>query len=176
MFTKQHTFTVELDGGVVVHAEISPCCWMYPGYGLQYSLSLKEKGCNAEKVFVNDKAIDPMSKDIMLMNVATEHAVKWLKENGVKPLQDALDSWLKAEAEYRIEDAKRKVAAEKRLAKLIAKRKAEGYTHRFLAWIHPARGDDYQVEAFTKGAPKGEQIDAWLKNSEVKTDFVVTAL
>ena len=161
--------------GVIVHASISPCSWMYPGYGFQFSLSLKENGCNAECVFVNNKEL--VWSDIKFpVNTLTELSAAWLKEHGVAPLQEKLDAWLKIEAEYRVEDAKRKVREEKRMAKLIVKRKAEGYTHRFFAWIHPARGDDYQVEAFTKGAPTAVDIAAMLKKSTVKNDYVITAL
>ncbi len=40
------------------------------------------------------------------------------------------------------------------------------YTHKVVAWIHPAAGgDDYQVDIYFGGKPTDEQIKASLKKS-----------
>ena len=55
--------------------------------------------------------------------------------------------------------------------------KAEGYTHKFVAWIHPkAGGDDYQIVAHIIGKPTKRQIGGFLRKSVIKNDYVVTEL
>jgi hypothetical protein len=59
-----------------------------------------------------------------------------------------------------------------------AKMKKQGYTHRFDAWVHPARGDDYSIVGFTKFEPTAGEMAQILKRkgSQVLTDYQVSEL
>lgn len=57
-----------------------------------------------------------------------------------------------------------------------ASMKAQGFTHRVDAWIHPSSGSDYQKQQFFKNEPTKAQLFIMLASSEVKTDYKVTAL
>ena len=161
--------------GTKVFCEISPCSWMYANYGLQVQLSLKENANNTESKFINDKNI--ICFDVPLpLKEANNLATGWLGANGIKPLQNSIDAWNKAKEEFdkeRIIDEAKEV---KRAAKMSAKRKAEGFTHLFTGWIHPACGDDYRVEAFIKGVPTNTDIANLLKKSTVKDDYKITTI
>lgn len=51
MLDRQHTQTITV-GDVSVAASISPCCWMYPGHGLQIRVALPNGG----SAYVHDAA------------------------------------------------------------------------------------------------------------------------
>ena len=70
------------------------------------------------------------------------------------------------------EQEKRKLADKRR----AAKRKAQGYTHRIVAWVHPTYGDDYQIEAFTVGEPTADTMRQLLKRSTIKDDYRIETL
>jgi len=158
--------------GQLVYASVSPCSWMYQGYGLQIQLSLKENGENAESVFPKDKEFEcrDVSLDI-LMPRAQSLAISYLQTNGLEPLQKALDHWAEAQKKWD-EILKKEEAA---LLRDHAKHKAKGFTHYTTGWVHSS-GDDYQVGAYSKGAPTEAQIKKLLKRSVVKTDYAVTEL
>lgn len=178
MNTKISTqFTVE-HNGKTVHVEISPCSWMHKGYGLQIGLSLKDKACNAETIFSLDRSIDAcdMSVDAMLVH-AEQSAKKWLSENGVGPLAKKIDDWATESAKWQKEIDRENAKRAARAATMNAKRKAEGYTHKITAVIHPKNGgDDYMIEAYVKGAPTETDIAGLLKKSAVKNDYRVDVL
>ena len=73
------------------------------------------------------------------------------------------------------ENAKEKA----KVAKMDAKRKLQGYTHKVVAWVHPEEGgDDYQMVMYTAGKPSDDTITKELKKrkSAVLNDFQVTVL
>lgn len=170
-------FALERDGKAV-HCALSPCAWMHRGYGVQVQLSFEPRSCNAASVFAHDKAVDihDMERPGMIAAART-CAQQWLDANGVAPIVAACERWERAQAEFEREDAKRQVKEARRKALADARHKANGYTHKFLACIHPkAGGDDYFVEAYCVGVPNDASIAKLLARSAVKTDYKVTAL
>lgn len=158
--------------GTPVHAEVSLCS--YGGaYGLQVSLCFSPGACNAESIFVRDAAItDPATFEAE----APKMVAAYLAKNGVAELHKRIADYAAALVELRAESKVAEAKEAKRAARAAAKRKSEGYTHQFSAWIHPARGDDYRIEAFVKGEPTAADIASLLKKSTVKTDYTVAAL
>lgn len=59
-----------------------------------------------------------------------------------------------------------------------AEKKREGFTHKTLMWVHPLRGDDFQLEMYCKGAPTAAEIQSILKSrkSQVLTDHHTVVL
>lgn len=171
-----NTFQTTHDN-VTVHVSISPCSWMYPNYGLQIQLSLAPNACNAASRFANDKTLNAYNtKGQALVEMAQACAARWLAEHGTQPLRQAEADWAEALAGFEIENARSEEKRKKKEAASIAKRKAEGYTHRFIAVIHPKSGDDYMIEAFVQGAPTDVQITKLLAKSVVKNDYRVDVL
>ena len=163
-------FLIE-NNGTKVFCEISPCSWMHAGYGLQVKISLKENANNAESEFILDKNIICVGVPLPLKE-ANSMVTGWLEVNGIKPLQNSIDAWNKASEEFE----KERIIDAAKEAKRAAKRKVEGFTHRFSAWIHPTSGDDYSVEAFIKGVPTNTDIANLLKKSTVKDDYKITTI
>lgn len=159
--------------GTRVYVEISPCSWIYQGYGLQVKLALYLNAPNAASVFTIDRSFEACgatSGD--LRSAARALATDWLRVNGCGPLREAKARWEKVQADFKREAEER----EAKLKKEIAKAKAEGFTHRLSAWVHPTHGDDEYVELWFKGAPGSADIARVLRNSVVKTDYSVTEL
>ncbi len=174
---QQNRQTIEHNGEEVFFA-VSPCSWMYPKYGLQVQISLKENAVNAESEFIIDKGIEAASKSKEEREAAAKVMVeKWLGENGTKILHENVAKWKVAAAEFarEIAEENERVAAQQQ--KDDKKYKAKGYTHRLDAWIHPENGgDDYMTVTYFVGAPTEAQIAKVLRSSEVKNDYTVTEL
>lgn len=163
--------------GEKVYWEVSPASWMHHGYGLQIKLSLKPHSSNAASEFANDKSV----KDLVDMprakidKLGREFAQKWVTANGTKPLHDAQTRWDKIDAEYREQSKKDEAKHKVKQAKLDAKYKSQGFTHRLDGWLH-LNGDDRQIQAYFKGAPGKADIANVMKRSAVKTDYKLTTL
>lgn len=171
------TFKVQY-GGETVHCSISPCSWMYPDYGLQVQVSLDEKGVNAASEFIRDAAFKVTRENIAeALERAKVIATAWLaSHDGVVVLRRKAAEWKRIDAEFAAELAKEDKAERRRIASRKSRAKSKGFTHRFVGWVHPSQGDDYQVEAFTVGEPTASQVAKLLRGSAVKTDYVVEAL
>lgn len=171
------SFSIQHSDGQTVYVEVSPCCTMYPNYGLQYGLSLTPNAVNAETEFVHDKAVAAFDVPTAeLVETTREHATRWLAANGVATLRTMSEAWAKAKADYEAASLKEQVRNEKRTARTRATYKAKGFTHVVNAWVHPKRGDDYPIEAYVKGVPDDSDIAGLLRLSTVKTDYRVEAL
>lgn len=74
--------------------------------------------------------------------------------------------------------AKEQEKESKMEAALDAKMKAKGYTHKVVAWVHPPRGDDYQLIMHTMGKPSDADIKKELKKarSRIDTDYIISEL
>jgi len=161
--------------GQIIFADISPCSWMYHGYGLQFKLSLKEQGFNAESVFIKDRLeCCDIPLDVILPH-AKKLAIEYIQKNGTTKLQEAIDNYQisldKFQKEFEADNAKEEARTKER----HAKNKAEGFGFYFSAWIHPIHGDDYGIEAYLK-EPNERIIANLLKKSTIKTDYTITAL
>lgn len=66
---------------------------------------------------------------------------------------------------------------QEKLVKDDAKHKAKGFTHRVMAWVHPASGDDYQMIIWMVN-PSDADIVAQLKKkkSTVTNDYKLIVL
>lgn len=169
-------FTVEHQGSTI-YGQVSPCSFMYPRYGLQVRLSMVKNPCNAESEFIRDQSITVQGVDgAVVTAAAVKLTVEFLQINGKAPLLAALGRWVAAKAGFDAAEEVRRQRSVAALERRIAKRKAGGYTHRIVAWIHPLRGDDHMVEGFTRGEPTSADLAWILMKSTVKTDFTVTAL
>ncbi|ABO59819.1 hypothetical protein Bcep1808_6932 (plasmid) [Burkholderia vietnamiensis G4] len=156
-------------GGVELAATVDPCSWMYPGYGLQISVMMDGGG----KAHLNQKSL--------AFEQATESDVKTLLE-GVrivpckqcsKPAFDPTSVSTNREGEcescfmakLNAEFAASQEKERKKLAKLDAKYKRQGFTHRVDAWIHPSGGGDDRQVSYYMTDPTDEQIKKELKKS-----------
>jgi hypothetical protein len=75
--------------------------------------------------------------------------------------------------------AKHQVSEAANQKKLDAKYKAQGFTHRLVAWVHPLTGgDDYSVQRYWKTRPADHQVQKILKkaHSAVLNDYCVVEL
>lgn len=171
-FSEKNHFTTVFNG-TTVYASISPCCFMHKGYGLQVKVSLLEKGCNAESVFLNDKA----NVDDLTVDAALKLTTAYLEAKGLYPLQKAIFDWKNAQIEFDRDEEKRSAAeAISRKAREDSFRQ-QGYTHKTVAVIHPKQGgDDYFAEMFSIGAPSAADLRRLLRPSAVKTDYKVSPL
>lgn len=160
-----------------VHVQISPCSWMYPGYGLQIQIASKPNACNAESVFDRDQMVNVSTVEAKdLVTIARRQARKWLAENDVTELDAKIAKWAEASVQFDAAIKKEQEKDAKARIKRLTKRQTQGYTHVVDAWIHPATGDDYRTEACTMGIPTTADIKRILSKSQVKTDFKVTPI
>lgn len=168
--------------GIELKVSVSPCSWMNEGYGLQVEYTSADRRSHG---FIGDKKFDQA-------NATKENVVEMLQTHltlqdcGTCKLPCLIDPksnrgtscekcFMKAlRSEWDKEDA----LEEKKLEAEIAKMKKQGYTHRVAMWIHPASGDDYQMDVYTKGEPTTERIQDTLKKkrSKVLTDYQVIPL
>lgn len=169
------TFRIDFNG-TPVYGDVSLCS-QFPGHGLQFSLSTMANSSNmrCEFVHVRHIKVEHANSDEAVA-AATEEAIKWLRANGVKTLQDKVEKANIELAALRKETdvwmAKEKIKRER----LVATNKAAGFTHYFEAWVHPRNGDDYEICAFKKGAFTPADITSLLKKSVIKTDYRVTEI
>lgn len=171
-------------GTATLTTTVSPCSWMYPGYGLQIQIQLAPNGGTA---FVHSKGrafadateadIDAMLESVKLVqcsrcgNLAFDPAT--VSTNRAGKCETCFMGDLDKEL-----DAARKKDAEK-LKRADARMKAKGMTHRVDAWVHPAGGgDDYLVSLYVNGDPSKSLIQKELKKlkSSVLDDYTIQAL
>ena len=163
-------------------AEVSPCCWMYEGYGLQLSVSLVTGGM----VFVRDKSVQMANATIADVNrLLTPIKLIPCKTCGtltfdpttVETNRKGLCEKCFLE-ELEVKWQKEQAKEDQKLQAQDKKMKAKGSTHRVTAWVHPSRGDDYQVDIYWPREPKPETIEAKLKGlkSQITNDYSVVVL
>lgn len=173
--------TREIDG-VKLSLSVSPCSWMYPGYGLQVQVQMAGGG----SVYLQDKAV--------VFEKATEEDLNRLFKKVTlttcgrcgKPAFDPVahdtnraglcESCFVADLEKEFDQASAKET--KRMARLDAKHRKNGYTHRLDAWVHPERGNDRHFSVYCRGLPSKKQISQLLAEagSCVLNDYTVIDL
>lgn len=169
--------------GSELSLEVWPCSWMYPGSGLHVRIDMKDGGSatiRAEDTSFETATMDDLNR---LFDQVKLVKCKCCGKPAFDPATCSTNREGKCEACFMAAlnakfEADRKKEAEK-LAKLDAKYKAQGYTHRVNAWVHPkAGGDDYQVQLWTIGSPKPEEIKAILKRrkSQIDNDYTVVEI
>lgn len=168
--------------GAILTAEVSPCSWMYPNYGLQISVTMSDGGGKAyvheKELAFGDATVGDMGR--LLETIGVISCVKCgkpafnpdtVKTNREKQCERCFMSELNAEFEK-----ERKKQAD-RMVKNDAKYKKKGYTHRVDAWLHRDSGDDVQVSYYMKD-PTDDVIRAQLRKdrSIVLDDYKIVQL
>jgi hypothetical protein len=179
------TFTREVDGAKL-SAQIAPCVWMNNGYPLQVEVSMAEGG---GRVSVTDKTKtyqSATSERIEQMLAAVKVCKcrnKACKNLAFDPSTGRTNREGECEkcfmAKLKAQFAKFQAKADAKLKAMDARHKAKGFTHRISAWVHPsAGGDDYQIDTYTKGRMKDEDVQRLLKKqgSAVTNDFQIIEL
>lgn len=173
-------------GRSILKAEVSPCVFMYQGYPLQLTIELDSGG----HVSISDNATgitaaNATESDVVnLIDKVKLCECKRCKAPAFDPTsvetnRDGLcEKCFMSDLRADLDKAMKKDQA--KLARLIAKYKKQGFTHHVVAWVHPAQGDDYQIDIFMK-SPNGvdpEEVKEYLKmkRSTVLDDFKVNAI
>lgn len=169
-------------GDAVLTAEISPCSFMYPGYGLQLTVKIEGGGGNTivqKKEIAIESATEDDCQDLLdtiqivpckrCGKPAFDPATCRTNRDGEceKCFMDALN------AEF--EKAQKK--SEEKLKRDDAKNKKQGYTHRIMAWVHPPQGEDYQLVMYMQNATEQEIVKVLKrKKSTVTNDYQIIVL
>lgn len=171
--------------GYAMTVKVSPCSWMYQGYGLQVEYTAADGRFHG---FLNDKprkVEDTTRADVQRLLDGLLAPVKCSRcETGYLLGEDS--------KKYRgtlcepcwMDDFKKRCDADaekerRRVARQDARMVKKGYTHRISAWVHPAGGgDDYLVDFYCKGEPTKEDVAKLLRKngSRVLDDYGVEAL
>jgi hypothetical protein len=175
-------------GDLRVQVTVSPCCWMYPGYGLQVEYRTPDGASHGHlqnkklDVARNREAAKRADVEALLARLTPARCACG-KATLLNP-QDAGQSYDRAGTcepcflkRLREEFAREDEQFQQELAREDKKRKKQGYTHRIDAWVH-AGGDDQEVSWYTKGRPTDAQVKALLKRrrSRVLDDYKVVEL
>ena len=186
-----------LDGGYTDHGQfvgvtVDPCSWMYRGYPLQVSCvglrtkatvsdrKLSELDATPEQVQAMLEAglsVEPCDKCGQLhffRNADKDHSPKIAEANGDR-MHTCEPCWLEQwEKEWKEIEAKEAAKEKKR----DDKARRDGFTHKLVAWVHPPRGDDYQIVAYAKSEPTKAEIEAILRKRKSRRldDYSVTLL
>lgn len=166
----ENQFQLTMPDGVVVHYEICLCCYWYD-HPMRLKLSLEKNASNLGSVFL-DRPRLPVKP------AAAHLAVnQYLWENGVGELVKAANAASDSKAKFARGMQQEKAQRMAREDKENATMKAQGFTHRTVAWIHPkAGGDDRMALLFSVGKPTKADFAAVMKDSAIKTDYKTTAL
>lgn len=182
MLDRQHTKTITV-GDAFVTSSISPCCWMYPGHGLQIRVTLLNGGSayihDVEKPFdhSSEADVDRLLKQVRVIPCSRcgDHAFD--PASVISNRNGLCEKCFLSDLDAEFAEAKAKEQAE--ITALNAKMLAEGYTHRVDAWIHPvAGGDDRQVSLYYIGKPSDRTVRRRLQmeGSSVLEDYVILPL
>jgi len=183
--TRGETYTRDLDGGISLQGEVSPCVFMYPGYPLQISLILDAGDSRATAHATN--------RGLTATTAGEKDVRRLLARVRIKPCRRcSTPTFDPATVETNraglcdgcfLGDLKAKIAKETesqslRLADRDRQMKASGHKFRLTAWIHPEAGDDYQADWYFTDRPAKARIRAFLREegSSVLDDFQVIAL
>ncbi|WP_095158280.1 hypothetical protein [Pseudomonas sp. Irchel 3E13] len=178
--SKDQSFTAVYNG-VEFTATIDPCSWMYPGYGVQLTVKLQNGSTgslNNKPLSFNTATTDDVQKmlsGVRLLACKTCDS-SCFDPASVKTNQDGkCYSCIMRELRAELDADTQNENAE--IAKLDAKYKKQGCTHRIDAWIHPARGDDFSISFWMKN-PTVEEIQATIRKnkSTVLDDYNLVAL
>lgn len=171
--------------GVVLKVTVSPCCWMHEGYGLQVAYTDGNGNAVRSWGYVHDRTwqestatkadVEAMlTKHLVLQpcsKCSTPHFFN-ATSNRKDQCEKCFMARLKADLDEEMgKDKKKQEQTDQRM-------KNTGYTHRVTAWVHPPRGDDYEIDIYYKGKPTTEAIKRNLKakRSQTLDDYQVHAL
>jgi endogenous inhibitor of DNA gyrase (YacG/DUF329 family) len=185
MLPKDFAKSVVHDAETTLTVAISPCCWMYPNYPFQIQVHIAETG---DHTIVSKKRLsfaDATEADVDAL-VASLTIVRCPRcqspmfertGNEAHNPEKVCSKCILADLNEQYEVAKKK--SEGKQKKEDAKMKAQGYTHRINARIHPAAGgDDYQVVMYASRRPTKATMKSQLRKlgSEVFDDYLITQI
>lgn len=166
--------------GYPATAEVSPCSWMYPGYGLQVHVEMLGENHN-----VVDKQVkfgDATPADVE--RIAQRVKLRICKECGAPTIaipnhsrngMCAKCGLAALRAQWAKEDVKREA-----WAAVEDRRQAErGFRFKTVAWVHPSHGgDDYQIKLYTETVPTKMEMAKVLKarQSAVLDSYTTTEI
>lgn len=147
---------------VKLSLNVSPCSWMYQGYGLQVQVQMAGGG----SVYLQNKAVAfEKATEEDLNRLFDKVTLTTCKRCGKPAFDPAANDTNRAGlcehcflSDLQKEFDKASAKEAKRMARLDAKHRKNGFTHRVDAWIHPAHGDDLQISFYCKGAPSKQLI------------------
>ena len=181
------TYTHELLNGVTLVAEVSPCVFMYSGYPLQLTVTLRQHGKLLEgSAIVVDRSLNAKTAtgaDVsrLLATVRTKpckrcSAVAFNPQTAETNRGGCCEACFLADLHAELD--KELAAENRRIAKRDKRMKAKGMKYRVVAWVHPDEGDDYTVEWYSPSRPTAETVRAFLQQeqSEIMDDFEVVPL
>lgn len=180
--TFTHTFDVD---GHPATAQVSPCSWMYKGYGLQVEVNIlgsrryfNEKATSFETATEADVA--RLASQVKVCSCVRCNGPAVMDDPSVHPKYSSKGLCPKCltadfEAEFAKEQAKEAKREEAEDKKMVSK----GYNFKTVAWIHPAGGgDDYQIVLYSVKAPTPAEMTKTLRarRSRVTDDYTTAAL
>lgn len=185
MLAKDFTKTVVHDTDTTLLVSISLCNWMYPNYPFQIQVNIGETGdhtiASKKGLSVKDAAeadVDALVASLMIVRCPRCQAPMF-ERTGDQPHnpEKLCSKCVLADLNQQFEASKKR--AEDKERQEDAKMKAQGYTHRVNARVHPAvGGDDFQVVFYASSMPTKPAIKAQLQKlgSEVFDDFIITKI
>jgi len=166
-----------------IAAEVSPCIWMYPTYGLQLAVRIISTGqteyLHIKKPFAEATeadALDMLSNIFFAScacgNLRFDTAAMHLKSNRGDQCEKCFLARLNADYE------RDRAAEEKKVKRYDARMKSKGFCYKVHAWIHPkGGGDDYVIDYYFANRPTDAEIQKELaKKSSVTTDYTISNL
>lgn len=156
---KQHAFSVD---GVPLKATVSPCSHMYENYGLQVRVEMEDGGCTYQhdpKPFAACADADflALCAKVRISPCATLGCPGHAFVDPASNRNGRCEKCFLADIDREFSALRKKAQAA--ALRRNARRKAQGYTHRVEAWVHPAEGgDDFPVEMYFRGEPDARAI------------------
>ena len=167
--------------GHKVNVHVSPCSWMYPGYGFQIGFKMQTGaawGYVVDRKLTVETAtkadVQRMLDSEVVVGDCTRCSVPFVKEpksnRGNLCESCWTDDWKK-----KVDGLEKK--AKHNLERQDARMLKKGYTHRVTAWVH-AGGDDKTVDFYCIGRPVKGEIESHLRKmgSRVLDDYQVIPL
>jgi hypothetical protein len=157
---------------------------MTPNYGLQCQVTIPDGGGSA---YLHDKTLKFENAQLADLETMLGRVKVCKCEKCGKPAFDpssvqtnrsgGCEACFMEALNKKYEQSMAREKAKRR--KLDEQRKAQGFTHKVEAWVHPeAGGSDYEIVLFAKSLPTAALIQKELKKrrSAVMDDYVVSAL
>ncbi len=171
----------EIDG-VKLTLQVSPCSWMYRGYGLQVAITM-----DGGVAYILDKSTPFESATPADLERLFDNAKTLSCSCCGKPAFDpeACDTNREGKCEacfMRMLNAEFARGRKKALAaalQLRARKKKAGFTYLVNAWIHPEEGgDDFEIHLWYRQPPDAQSVETAIRKagSEVFDDFLVVQL
>ncbi len=185
---RNNIYLHDLEDGIRLEGEVSPCVFMYPGYPLQVTVTLRRHtGESLGVAYAVDRALTVQTAtdaDVArLLSAIQATQCSRCSEPAFDPSTVETTRGGLCESCYvgdlDAELAKFTEAENRRLANRDRRMKVKGMKVRVSAWIHPAAGgDDYQSDWYFAARPTPTQIRKLLgeEGSSTFDDFQVINL